>query len=97
MLIIMLLVDIMVLSNCNLFLVFHIYRYRWCKTSFLLLGRRDRAELVNIYVVRACGLWWPSAAIVNFQFENYILFKKEIQTYFKFLKHLSFQSNLQMK
>ena len=42
-------------------------------------------------------LFWPSAAIVNFQFENNILFKKEIQTYFKILKHLSFQSNLQMK
>ena len=40
---------------------------------------------------------WPSAAIINFQFENNILFKKEIQTFFKILKHLLFQSNLQMK
>ena len=43
------------------------------------------------------GAWWPSAAIVNFQFENNILFKKDIQIYFKILKHFSFQSNLQMK
>ena len=43
------------------------------------------------------SLWWPSAAIVNFHFENDIIFKKETQTYFRILKHLSFQSNLQMK
>ena len=36
------------------------------------------------------SLRWLSAAIVNFEFENNILFKKEIQTYLKILKHLSF-------
>ena len=59
---------------------------------------KKHSQMVWQYnVSKAIELWWPSAAIVNIQYENNILFKKEIQAYFKILKHLSFQSNLQMK
>ena len=41
--------------------------------------------MVSTEVYRS-GLWWPSAAIVNFQFENKILFEKRHANLFQKFK-----------